>query len=100
MRAAKTVRWSHSHVVIVTVDLLGTCLQPLVFQIADSSGRQNTHFPCGVTPDGILVLKKHSKTLITHNYAHISHETNRLCSWRPCGRPLVIPDSQYFNNFH
>ena len=42
INAAKTVRWLHSHVVIVALDSLGTSLQPLVFHIADSTGRQNT----------------------------------------------------------
>ena len=47
MSAAKTVRWSHSQVVIAVSDLLGTRLQPVEFQIEDSSGRQNTQFPFG-----------------------------------------------------
>lgn len=55
--AAKMVRWSHSHVVMVTLDSLGTSLQPLVFHIADSPGRQNTHFPCKVRFEEVFALK-------------------------------------------
>jgi len=58
MSAAKMVRWSHSHVVLLASDSLEISLHPLVFQIADSSGRQNTHFPCGLTPEEKLVFKK------------------------------------------
>lgn len=56
MSAAKIVRWSHSHVVTSTLDSPVTSLQPLVFHIADSPGRQNTHFPWGGAPNDTLLL--------------------------------------------
>ena len=57
IRAAKMVRWSHSHVVKTLSDSLGTSLQPLVFQNGASPGRQNTHFALGVAPAGALPFK-------------------------------------------
>ena len=56
MSAAKTVRWSHSHVVAAKSDSADTSLQPLVFHLADSSGRQNTHFRCGLTSEKLLIF--------------------------------------------
>lgn len=56
MRAPKMVRWSHSHVVIMTFDFPGTNLQPLEFHIADWPGRQKTHLACWLAADWMLIL--------------------------------------------
>ena len=57
IRAAKMVRWSHSHVVKTLSDSLGTSLQPLVCQNGASPGRQNTHLALGVASARALPFK-------------------------------------------
>lgn len=61
MSEAKVVRWSHSQVVLLMSDSLGTRLQPWVSHINDSPGRQKTHSPTGVTATGTCTLKKKKK---------------------------------------